>query len=110
MKGKQFSEEFKHQDACIDDCCEKPVTGKLVKSKLLMSEKPVKGSGLLMSEKHVKGSGIPVKGSGFLISEKHVTGKLATSKLVKSGRTYSQVAKDLDEDGFKLAMIKKGKQ
>ena len=31
VKGKKFCEEFKHQDACIDDCCEKPVTGKLAK-------------------------------------------------------------------------------
>ena len=48
-----------------------------------MSEKPVNGNGLLMSEK-------PVKGSGLLMSEKPVNGKLVTSKLVKSGKTYSQ--------------------
>ena len=41
VKGKKFCEEFKHKDACIDDCCEKPVTGKLVTSKLLMSEESV---------------------------------------------------------------------
>jgi len=80
VKGKKFCEEFKHQDACIDDCCEKPVKGKLVTSKLVRSEeKPVKGK---LGEKPVKG------------------------ELVKS-RTYSQVVKDLDEDGFKLVMSKK---
>ena len=67
---------------CNDDCCEKPVTGELVKSKLLMSEELVK-SKLLMSEKPVKGSGLlmsekPVKGSWLLMSEKPVTGKLVS--------------------------------
>ena len=64
----------------------------------------------MMSEKLVKGIGKPVKGSGLLMSEKPVTGKLVTSKLVKSGRTYSQFVKDLDEDGFKLVMSKKEKK
>ena len=68
-KGKTFCEDFKHQNACIDDFCEKPVTGKLAKSKLLMSEKPVKGSGLLTSEKHAKSSGKPVKDSGLFIAK-----------------------------------------
>ena len=44
------------------------------------------------------------------MSEKLVTDKLATSKLVKSGRTYSQVAKDVDEDGFELVMSNKEKE
>ena len=56
---------------CKDDCCEKPVTGELVKSKLLMSEELVK-SELLMSEELVKSkllmSEKPVKGSGLLMS------------------------------------------
>jgi len=101
---------------CKDDCCEKPVTGELVKSKLLMSEELVK-SELLMSEELVKSkllmSEKPVKGSGLLMSEKPVTGKLVTSKLVKSGKTYSQAVSgggSVDEDGFKLVMSKKEKR
>ena len=58
----------------------------------------------------MKGSGKTVKGSGLWMSEKPVTGKLVTSKLVKSGRTYSQVVKDLDEDGFELVMSKQEKR
>ena len=55
----------------------------------------------------------PVKGSGLLMSEKPVTGKLVTSKLVKSGKTYSQAVSggvSIDEDGFKLVMSKKEKK
>jgi len=53
---------------CKDDCCEKPVTGELVKSELLTSKELVKSelltskelvkSELLMSEEPVKGSGL----------------------------------------------------
>ena len=53
--------------------------------------------------------------TSFLVrsEEKLVKGKLGEKpvkgELVKS-RTYSQVAKDLDEEGFKLVMSKKEKR
>ena len=142
VKGKKFCEEFKHQEACMDDCCcvdsgdggiedfgfEKPVTGELVKSGLGREARENGGCevrGLVMSEGPPTATSTtrtskpptPAPTTEAVSQDVSVRSKKAVKGQAVNGqktslvrRTYSQVAKDLDEDGFKLVMSKKEKK